>query len=429
MVSGSRVCLRFLARGSRRDIVGYGRFLANARVSCAALIEGWSTGTREACAGRHVLAIQDTSEVHFTTRPGELRGLGKVGRGNIHGVLLHAMLALDAGDGACLGLVTGEVWTRPDAETTPHRSRPLAGKESNRWLRTAETAKSVLKQAACVTVVADRESDIYAEWARVPQAGFHLLTRAMCDRRTVLPDKTIGKLSSAELTWAGEAMVVLRAQPGRPERGARLAVRYGRVCVRRPENPVETGLPPHVELTLVEVIEQDPPPGTEPVLWRLLTTHAVEDAAMAWRIAGWYKARWAIEQFFRTLKQQGLKLEDSQVEDAGRLIKLTAIAAHAACVIMQLVHARNGAPGQIAETVFTPQQIEALEHLIPTLEGKTAAQKNPHPPRSLAWAAWVIGKLGGWDGYVNSKPPGPITFRNGLERFKSIAEGWSLRDV
>ena len=34
-------------------------------------------------------------------------------------------------------------------------------------MSTAEAAKSVLAAAAAVTVVADRESDIYAEWARI----------------------------------------------------------------------------------------------------------------------------------------------------------------------------------------------------------------------------------------------------------------------
>ena len=78
---------------------------------------------------------------------------------------------------------------------------------------------------------------------------------------------------------------------------------------------------------------------------------------------------------------------------------------------------------------FTPDEIETLCALVPTLEGKTALQKNPHPPRSLAWAAWAIAKLGGWDGYPKSKPPGPITFRHGLEYFKAVAHGRKLRDV
>ena len=110
------------------------------------------------------------------------------------------------------------------------------------------------------------------------------------------------------------------------------------------------------------------------------------------------------------------------------LRRLTAIAARAAAITMQLVKARDGSTGQAAEITFTPTEIQALEALLPKLEGKTALQKNPHPPRSLAWAAWMIGKLGGWDGYPKSRPPGPITMRHGLQRFLAIAEGWSLRD-
>src|SRR6185312_16691794 len=98
-------------------------------------------------------------------------------------------------------------------------------------------------------------------------------------------------------------------------------------------------LPASVEVSLIEVLERDAPPGSEPIAWRLLTTHAIEDATAAWRAVGWYRARWTIEQLFRTLKQQGLRLEDSQLETADRLLKLTAIAAQAACLTMQLVQA------------------------------------------------------------------------------------------
>ena len=69
------------------------------------LIEGWSTQTAVAAAGRHVLAIHDTSEINFHTSPAHRRGLGEIARGNSYGVLLHAMLAVDAQSGDSLGLV------------------------------------------------------------------------------------------------------------------------------------------------------------------------------------------------------------------------------------------------------------------------------------------------------------------------------------
>src|SRR5271156_4707750 len=175
MVDRASVCLRRLAGGRRGAIVGFGRFLSNPRVSVERLIAGWGQEASLACADRHVLAIQDLSEVNFGTRAGDRRGLGRIGHGNAHGVLLHAMIAVDAEDESLLGLVSGRVWTRPQTARPAHRERGLADRESSRWLTTAEAAKGVLAKAACVTVVADRESDIYAEWARTPGPGFHLL--------------------------------------------------------------------------------------------------------------------------------------------------------------------------------------------------------------------------------------------------------------
>ena len=135
-----------------------------------------------ASAGRHVLAIQDTAEMKFPTPAQRRRGLGPIKSGNAYGVLVHAMIAVDADSQACLGLVGGEVWNRPGVVTTAHRDRPLSERESRRWLETAEQAKAVLLPAAVITVVDDREGDIYAKWASLPQPGFHLLTRAMVDR-------------------------------------------------------------------------------------------------------------------------------------------------------------------------------------------------------------------------------------------------------
>jgi hypothetical protein len=136
MVARKTVCLRRLG-GNRGGELQAGGFFANPKVTAARIVEGWSLRTAAAVAGRHVLAIQDTTEVKFATTAERRRGLGRVKKGNAYGVLAHVMIAVDADSHACLGLVGGDVRTRDGVVTEPHRDRPLSERESRRWIETA----------------------------------------------------------------------------------------------------------------------------------------------------------------------------------------------------------------------------------------------------------------------------------------------------
>ena len=133
------------------------------------------------------------------------------------------------------------------------------------------------------------------------------------------------------------------------------------------------------------------------------------------------------KQLFRTLKRQGLGIEQSVVEDGAALEKLAVIALIGATMTMQLVLARAAAnQDQPAAHVFAARQLVVLAALQARLQGRTSKQKNPYPPKSLAWAAWTIARLGGWPGYESERSTGPITMRNGLERFNAIVQGYFL---
>jgi hypothetical protein len=262
----------------------------------------------------------------------------------------------------------------------------------------------------------------------LPAPNFHLIIRLMHDRCMV--DGSSVYAASADFPLADTQRVELPARaPNRPARTAVLNLRFGKIALRRPRDPSYRDLPKSVSLTLVEVIESECPNNAEPLHWHLLTTHDVADVTAAWQIVAWYKQRWIIEQLFRLMKTRGLQLEDSQIDTADRLIKLAAVAAKAATITLQLVQARDGRVQEPATVSFSSQEIPVLEAANTQVEGKTALQKNPHPKHSLAWAAWIIARLGGWDGYPSSKPPGPMTFRYGLEHFRVILIGWGLRDV
>jgi hypothetical protein len=418
------VCVRKLA-DDRSEQVRFRRFLSNEAVTVEEMVAHRAMFVTEAAKGRHVLAIQDTSEINYQAQSGRKQGLGKVGNGTDAGLFVHPVLALDAETQECLGLVDVQVWRRTRSKAENYKRLPIEEKESHRWVKGANQAKAVLAEAAMVTVIDDREGDIYEKWARLPDQRSHLLTRASRDRSL-----TDGSRLFTALGQMPEAHRFTLDLPGRPgKRGARtadMAVRFGPIRICRPGNCSDRNAPREIELFAIEVRELDPPPG-DAICWRLLTTHGVESVEQALTVIGWYRLRWHIEQLFRTLKRQGLRIEQSVIEDGEALEKLAVIALIAATVTMQLVLARSaGGPPPPASRVFDPGQIEVLHALQKKLQGRTVKQQNPHPSDSLAWAAWTIARLGGWTGHGSDKSTGPITMRDGLERLDGIVDGYKL---
>ena len=72
-------------------------------------------------------------------------------------------------------------------ENPKNHTRPIEEKESIRWIDTALTAKKYLTNADVITVIGDRESDIFEMYNRVPDQHTHIIVRASHDR--VLSDK------------------------------------------------------------------------------------------------------------------------------------------------------------------------------------------------------------------------------------------------
>jgi hypothetical protein len=157
------------------------RFLHNRSVTAAemSLHAGGLTGQR--AAGRHVVVVQDTSELILGSRRSRPH-YGPVAKGNAAGVLLHAALAMEVGTQALLGLVSMQVWNRGKRELAPRRKRATAAKESQRWIESTEQAGEVLAAAASATMVSDRESDFYELFVKRPP-NVELVVRACQNRR------------------------------------------------------------------------------------------------------------------------------------------------------------------------------------------------------------------------------------------------------
>ncbi|HWT51394.1 MAG TPA: IS4 family transposase [Caulobacter sp.] len=382
--------------GDRAGEIRLTRFLRNAAVTPQDIAVQAGQRTSQRCQGRDVLVIQDTTVI------------GSKGGG---GDYLHAAIALDLKDNAILGLVSGQMLERDGGRRGLRRERPIEEKESFRWLQGADEAACVCAGARRITVVADREGDIYEAFALRPD-GVELLVRAAQDRGLEDGGKLFETLDA--LPEAGRAEVDFPAQPGLGARTVQLAVRLATLALAKPRRGFSKDLPATIAVQVVDVRQVAPKPGQPAVHWRLLTTHPVADAAQAWAMVELYRKRWAIEQLFRTLKTKGFDIEGLRIQDAAPRDNLVMATLIAAVTIQQMVHARDGGPGPLRPytDAFEPEDIPLLEAFCAKLEGKTERQKNPHPKGSLAYAAWVCARLGGWTGYYGK--PGPIV----------ILEGW-----
>jgi hypothetical protein len=417
------MCLHRLAK-DRRQARQFGTFLANPCVSTAEMViyAGQQTGRR--VAGRHILSIQDTTELHFATHIASKKGFGTAGNGADPGLFLHPSLAVDADTGGIIGLVDCAIINRTEGKVTDRHKRTAEEKESRRWLDGTIAARDVLSEAAMITMVADRESDIYDLFARRP-ANVHLLCRSMHDR--ILTNGT--PLSESCAGWQEQSRYTVHVpvRGTRPERQATVRLRFGTVSLRRPASAAEDRADALI-LSVVDVAEIAPPAGQDPVRWRLLTTHPVATVEQARQIVAWYRRRWTIEQVFRSLKSHCLRIEDSQMEHAVCFTKLAMIALIAAVRSMQLVMARDGSTFQPATDAVDAANMPALRCLSVSLEGPTEKLKNPHDPVTLAWFCWIVARLGGWSGYTSKgyKPAGPKTMHHGLLRLEGILTGWHM---
>jgi Transposase DDE domain len=402
--------------GNRSGEMRITRFLHSRKVTTGEMLRTASARTCSHVRGRHVLAIQDTTSVRV-----DEKGVG---------LSVHPLIAVDATSGFVVGLVDAFFLDRRGGERKTRKERKFEEKDSRRWLDGAESASKLWEAgAACVTVVEDREGDIYECFAFKPD-HVEKLVRAGQDR--LLADRKTHLFEVAE-QWSeiGQMTIQLPAAPGRKARQATLSLRIGSVEIARPGNRKSNEgtrkLPKTVTLRMVDAREINPPPGEEPAHWRLLTTHQVNDAADARRIIGFYRLRWTIEQLFRTTKTKGFDMEALRQQEGGPLEKLIVAILVAAVIVMQLVAERDGKLNRPLSDAFDTDDQPVLERVSQSLEGKTQKQKNPHPGGTLAFAAWVFARLGGWTGYYGK--PGPIVMLRGLTKFHAIKHGWTLRDV
>jgi len=383
----------------------------------------------------HLLCINDSSEINFSHHLGRIdrddEDLGPIRRSDNTGFFCHPMLVIDPSNQLPIGISSIDIWNRsPDKVNKydrDYQNQEIEKKESYRWIASAQKTKNLLTKASCLTVIGDRESDIYDLFVLIPDRRTHLLIRSSMNRKLFGEDQNLfEKLSSSEQRASYE--LDIRNNHKRVKRKAKMSLKYVKVKIKHPKNRPQDNRPGYVEMWAIEARElPESVPGREdPVIWRLLTTHSIDSVDDALKCIEWYSQRWFIEELFRVLKRKGLSIEEAQLEEGSGLKKLAVIALQVALTTMTLKLSLSNTHKISAKLIFSEEQIHFLSLYMKKLEGKTEKLKNPYEKGSLQWSTWAMGRLGRWSGYISQGPPGYITIKEGIDRFYDKFDGFIM---
>lgn len=421
---------------NRAEQKGIYRFLNNSKVTENALIEELCSRSSRLSKGRHVLCIQDTTEMNYFSKRHRIKDGSGFGRLDCAkpalGFKMHSTLMLDAVGGDLLGFSDVKIWHRPldmdNRKERKYQSLPIEEKESYKWIEAVGKSEQQLKEALSITFVEDREGDIYEQLSLPRADNVHYVIRSKANRNTTLGTKAWEILKEQPDIGSYTISLPTDHRKRRIKSNITLNVRFAPILITKGDTRKNaSAYPSTVALNIVEAYE-DKPSG---INWKLLTTHAITNFEEAYQIIEWYSQRWMIEQVHRLLKHKGFQIEDSELESGWAIRKLCVLMLSALLRIVQMNIAYSEPEGgQPVTDVFSPKEIECLQHINNKLQGKTLKLQNNNNPKNLKWATWIIARLGGWKGYDSQGPPGIILLKRGIDQFVAIFFGWQLaKDV
>ena len=397
------------------------RFLDHRETGMDILLEPHYQATRQRLAEQKiVLAVQDTTSLNYTAHPAtdDLGPLGTRVDGSM-GLWLHDTMAFSV-EGTPLGLLDVQCWARDPKEFGKHhqrKQRPIEQKESCKWLKSFQQVARA--QCFCpdtlLVSVGDREADIYElfDLALEDPRGPKLLVRAEYDRLLADGQGHLWPMVASQPEAAVQDIQV----PRRGAQSARVAsveIRFAAVRLKPPRRKAHL---PSRKLWAVLAEEINAPLGIKPLRWMLLTTCEVSSAARAIEKIGWYRLRWGIEVYHRTLKS-GCKIEERQLGTADRIETCLAIDLVVAWRIFHLAKLGREVPDVPCTVFFEEFEWKALHTHI------TKTPVPPAQPPTLRQAMRMVAMLGGFLGRKGDGEPGTTTLWRGLQYLDGIAAMW-----
>ena len=396
------------------------RLFDHAQVTLDSLLASHIEASAARVAGHpRVLAVQDSTSLNYTAHPMTV-GLGPINTRKDRGIGLwmHDTMAFTP-EGVPLGLLDVQCWAR-DADKQGQRAtrheRGIKDKESHKWLKSFERLCELQRRCPDTELISvgDREADIYELLVRAQRPGSaKLLIRAERTRRMV---EAHGSLWAYMGGQALAGMQTLRI-PRRHHQAARVAaleIRFAEVELKAPQRKRALR---GISLWAVWAHEPNPPAGVKALDWMLLTTVGVNDFDEALARLGWYRRRWGIEVYHRTLKS-GCRIEERQLGAAERIEGCLAIDLVVAWRVYHLTMLGRETPDVPCTVYFEEQQWKALVAFV----HREVREVVP----SLGEAMRMVAGLGGFLGRKGDGSPGAKSVWLGLQRLDDIAMTWVM---
>lgn len=415
--------------GDLAAIKGYYRLIDHADdiVDPDSILSTHKTRTIERCMSqRLVLAIQDTTDLNFSSRP-KTSGLGFVGTNQTgaesSGLRVHSALACTV-DGLPLGILNTNIMAQPRREkgTRVRSSTPIEEKKSFRWIEAHRDVIEIARKTPDTRflTVADRESDFFElfQEAEAKRNRVGLLVRAKCDR-IIGPGMKLEAMLTNESARAAIEVEIPRQRAKEPKRGkpgqdgsaerrARLTVCFGQFDLKSTGAKFKRADP--IKVWGILAFEENPPKGAQAIHWRLITTERVESAEDAAMMIKYYSMRWRIEEWHRVLKS-GVKVLEHQHGTAEALARIIAVDCVLAWRLQLITLLGREHPDLGAEVLFHEWEIRLLKSYNRKI--KISPSKSD---MSLRDANLIVAILGGYLNRPSDPPPGAKVMWRGLIR-------------
>ena len=412
------------------------RFFDNDKVTPEKILEPHFENTTHRIYGQELIVVaQDTTFVNFSSHQ-MTTGLGNataIGDYEVKGVHFHAGLALSH-EGTPLGLVYSKLWAREkqDKKGHDHTKIPMKKKESYRWIECLEKTKELLPSGTNALVVGDRENDIYEYFERAIDLDIDVLVRLQHNR--MITDE-FGESEHIEDFFLNEKVkglieVDIPGNGSRLARKATMEVKFGEVCFEGQPRGLRTArvkARSDLFLTVLQLTEENPPSKKEALGWTLITTLPVHNLEDAEQVMKYYRMRWTIELYFKSLKS-GCGVEKCRLEEAEKLLKFVALCGVVAWRLMWLTWLQREIPhasGLLAITEIEWKTLWLKKHREKIKAGLMKAEPPEEVPDLCTITRWIAG-FGGFLGRKGDGNPGMITVWRGWQRIMDGAEIYEI---